>query len=81
MAQEITIKLMNGSASFSETPTSARNVSELKEKLSIPSGTVVNVKGVADTEGTTELSNDDYVAIVRDNKTGGVVMLVIKNSD
>ena len=81
MAQEITIKLMNGSASFSETTTSARNVYELKEKLSIPSGTVVNVNGVADTEGTTELSNDDYVAIVRDNKTGGVVMLVIKNSD
>ena len=81
MAQEITIKLMNGSASFSATTTSARNVSELKEKLGIPSGTVVNVNGVADTEGTTELSNDDYVAIVRDNKTGGVVMLVIKNSD
>ena len=80
MAQEITIKLMNGSASFSETTTSARNVSELKEKLSIPSGTVVNVNGVADTEGTTELSNDDYVAIVRDNKTGGTIMLVIKNN-
>ena len=77
MADGITIELMNGTPSFSETTTTARNTGELREKLSLPSGTVINVNGVGDNgEGNLDIpdstpDNPTYVAIVRDNKTGG----------
>ena len=74
MTDGITIKLMNGTPSFSETTTTARNTGELREKLGLPANTTINVDGVGDNgEGNLEISSGSHVAIVRDNKTGGLV--------
>ena len=67
---EITIKLMNNSASFSDASINSDRVGDLKRELDLPANAVVNVNGTIATD-TQELNDGDFVATVTNNKTGG----------
>ncbi len=64
------IKLMNNTANFADATVRSTNVSELKEELSIPHNSTINVNGVI-ANNSTVLEDGQYIAIVTDNKTGG----------
>ena len=65
----ITIKVLQGS-SFVETQVNSSNVGDLRTEKDIPQDAAVSVNGV-DATNSTSLEDNNIVAWVNNNKTGG----------
>ena len=65
-----TIRVLSGGG-FNEQVVTATTVSALRTELDIPAGASVNVNGQGINDGNHPIADDDTVAAVSNNKTGG----------
>ena len=65
-----TIRVLSGGG-FNEQVVTATTVSALRTELDIPASAAVNVNGQGINDGNHPINDDDTVAAVNNNKTGG----------